>query len=123
MFRSSRYSELEMSEEYKLRKELCKIGKRLYERHLTSGARGNISVRTSKNEVLIKPSGFSLADMKPEHVVKLNLEGEVLEDFARIVLIAKILSEPLLLPEEEVHKLRTLESEKWRMKFVEELYK
>ena len=233
MFRSSRYGELEMSEEYKLRKELCKIGKRLYERHLTSGAGGSISARTSKNEVLIKPSGFSLADMKPEHVVKLNLEGEVLEgkyppssdapwhlmiyrlrsdvnaivhahppicggfacagvsldiptfteviiqigrvplmeyatpttmeyakkvaeslkdvnallmknhgvitlgvnleqafqraelleDFARMVLIAKILGEPLLLPEEEVHKLRTLESERWRMKIVEELYK
>ena len=222
-----------LSEEYRLREELSRIGRRLYERHLTSGAGGSVSVRTSKNEILIKPSGFSLADMASEHVVKLNLKGEVLEgkyppssdapwhlmiyerrtdvnaivhahppicggfacagipldiptfteviiqigripfmeyatpttmdyakkvaeslkdanallmknhgiitlgvnleqafqraelleDFARMILIAKILGEPVLLPEEEVHKLRTLESEKWRMKIIEELYK
>jgi len=222
-----------LSEEAKLREELCKIGRRLYERHLTSGAGGSISARTSKSEILIKPSGFSLADMMPEHIVKLNLKGEVLEgkyppstdapwhlmiyemrsdvnaivhahppicggfacagvslniptfteviiqigriplmeyatpttmeyarkvaeslkdvnallmknhgiitlganleqafqraelleDFARMVLIAKILGGPILLSEEEVYKLRTLESEKWRMKIVEELYK
>jgi len=220
-------------EESRIRGELCRIGKRLYERHLTSGAGGSISARTSKNEVLIKPSGFSLADMMPEHVVKLNLKGEVLEgkyppssdapwhlmiyerrpevnaivhahppicggfacagisldiptfteviiqigriplmdyatpttmdyakivaeslkdanallmknhgaitlgvnleqafqrmelleDFARMVLIAKILGGPILLPPEETFKLRSLESEKWRMKIVEELYR
>lgn len=222
-----------MSEESKLREEICRIGRRLYERRLTSGAGGSISARTSKNEVLIKPSGFSLTDMMPEHIIKMNLRGEVLEgryppstdapwhltiyevrsdvnaivhahppicggfacagvsldiptfteviiqigkipfmdyvtpttmdyarkvaeslkdvnallmknhgiitlganleqafqraelleDFAKMVLIAKILGGPIILPEEEVHKLRTLESEKWRMKIVEELYK
>jgi len=222
-----------LSEESRLREELCRIGRRLYERRLTSGAGGSISARTSKNEVLIKPSGFSLADMVPEHIVKMNLKGEVLEgkyppstdapwhlmiygmrsdvnaivhahppicggfacagvsldiptfteviiqigripfmdyatpttmdyarkvaeslkdanallmknhgiitlganleqafqraelleDFARMVLIAKILGGPIILPEEEVYKLRTLESEKWRMKIVEEIYK
>jgi L-fuculose-phosphate aldolase len=222
-----------LSEESKLREEICRIGRRLYERRLTSGAGGSISARTSKNEVLIKPSGFSLTDMMPEHIIKMNLRGEVLEgryppstdapwhltiyevrsdvnaivhahppicggfacagvsldiptfteviiqigkipfmdyvtpttmdyarkvaeslkdvnallmknhgiitlganleqafqraelleDFAKMVLIAKILGGPIILPEEEVHKLRTLESEKWRMKIVEELYK
>jgi L-fuculose-phosphate aldolase len=225
--------EILSEEESRIRGELCRIGKRLYERHLTSGAGGSISARTSKNEVLIKPSGFSLADMMPEHVVKLNLKGEVLEgkyppssdapwhlmiyerrpevnaivhahppicggfacagisldiptfteviiqigriplmdyatpttmdyakivaeslkdanallmknhgaitlgvnleqafqrmelleDFARMVLIAKILGGPILLPPEETFKLRSLESERWRMKIVEELYR
>jgi len=223
-----------MVEERKLREDLCKIGRRLYDRHLTTGAGGSVSVRASKEgEVLIKPSGFSLADMLPEHVVKVNLKGEVLEgeyrpssdmpwhvmiyekrpevkavvhahppicggfacagvsldiptfteviiqvgkiplmeyatpttmdyarlvadsignadallmknhgtitlganleqafqrtelleDFARLVLVAKILGGPNLLPPEEEHKLRTLESERWRMKLAEELYK
>jgi len=221
-------------DEEKLREELCRIGRRLYDRHLTSGAGGSISVRTSKNdEALIKPSGFSLADMKPEQVVKVNLEEkvlqgaykpssdtpwhlmiykrrpevraivhahppicggfacagvsldiptfteviiqvgkipmmeyatpttmeyarlvaeslgdhdallmknhgtvtvganleqafqrtELLEDFAKLVLVAKILGGPKELPTEEVRKLRTLESEKIRIKLLEELYK
>jgi L-fuculose-phosphate aldolase len=48
---------------------------------------------------------------------------ELLEDFARMVLIAKILGGPILLPPEETFKLRSLESERWRMKIVEELYR
>jgi len=68
-----------LSEELRMREALCRVGRRLYERHLTSGAGGSISVRTPRNEVLIKPSGFSLADMQPEHIVKMNLRGDVLE--------------------------------------------
>lgn len=216
-----------------LKKELCKIGRRLYDRHLTSGAGGSISVRTSNEDaVLIKPSGFSLANLTPRLVVKVNMEGkvlqgkyrpssdtpwhlriyaerpevgaivhahppicggfacagvsldiptfteviiqigeiplmeyatpttveyaelvaesmrstdallmknhgtvtvganleqafqrtELLEDFAKLVLVAKLLGGPKTLPPEEVHKLRTLESEKWRMKIAEELF-
>jgi len=223
-----------LAEESKLREDLCKVGRRLYDRHLTSGAGGSVSVRTpGGEEVLIKPSGFSLADMMPEHVIKVDMKGtvlegqyrpstdtpwhlmiyetrpevraivhahppicgafacagvsldiptfteviiqvgkiplmeyatpttmkyasliadsmvnsdallmknhgtitlganleqafqrtELLEDFARLVLLAKILGGPNLLPPEEVHKLRTLESERWRMKVAEELYK
>ncbi|MFQ6095611.1 MAG: hypothetical protein ACE5NN_05665, partial [Candidatus Bathyarchaeia archaeon] len=48
---------------------------------------------------------------------------EMLEDFAKIVLVAKILGGPKELPPEETRKLRTLESERWRMKLAEELYK
>jgi len=222
-----------LAEESKLREDLCKIGKRLYDRHLTCGAGGSVSVRTAEKEVLIKPSGFSLGDLLPEHVVKVNLKGkvlrgehrpstdtpwhlmiyesrpevraivhahpptcggfacagvsldiptftevtiqvgkiplmeyatpttmeyarlvadsmmntdallmknhgtitvganleqafqrtELLEDFAKLVLVAKLLGGPKELPPEEAHKLRTLESEKWRMKLAEELYK
>ncbi|MFB0503711.1 MAG: class II aldolase/adducin family protein, partial [Candidatus Bathyarchaeia archaeon] len=69
-----------MADEKELREELCGIGRRLYERHLTSGAGGSISVRATKeDEVLIKPSGFSLADLSSEHIVKVNLKGESLE--------------------------------------------
>jgi len=217
-----------------LREELCKIGRRLYDRHLTSGAGGSISVRTPNGEeVFIKPSGFSLADLLPVHVVKVNLKGELLEgkyppstdapwhlmiyerrpevkaivhahppicggfacagvsldiptfteviiqvgkiplmeyatpttmdyaklvaqsimetdallmknhgtitlganleqafqrtelleDFAKMVFVANLLGGPKELPSEEAHKLRTLESERWRMKIAEELYK
>ena len=210
------------------------MGRRLYDRHLTSGAGGSVSVRTPRGEqVLIKPSGFSLADLSPSHVVKVDFKGavikgdykpstdmpwhlmiyerrdevkaivhahppvcggfacagvsldiptfteviiqvgkiplmeyatpttmdyarliadsmrdtdallmknhgtitlganleqafqrtELLEDFAKLVLVAKILGGPNELPPEEAHKLRTLESEKWRMKLAEELYR
>ncbi|MFQ6095276.1 MAG: class II aldolase/adducin family protein, partial [Candidatus Bathyarchaeia archaeon] len=66
--------------ERELRQRLCRIGRRLYERHLTSGAGGSISARTAKeDEVLIKPSGFTLADLSPRDIVKVNLKGDVLE--------------------------------------------
>jgi L-fuculose-phosphate aldolase len=224
----------DLTEEERIREELCEIGKRLYNRHLTSGAGGSTSVRVAKGtEVLIKPSGFSLADLSAEHVVKVDLKGnviegkyrpssdmpwhltiyerrpevraivhahppicggfacagvsldiptfteviiqvgniplmdyatpttieyativadsmanadallmknhgtitvgtnleqafqrtELLEDFAKLVLVAKLLGGPKQLPPEEVRKLRTLESERWRMKLTEELYK
>jgi len=68
--------------------------------------------------------------MKNHGIITLgaNLEqafhrAELMEDFAKTILVAKILGGPKELPPEEIRKLRTLDSEKWRMKLAEELYK
>jgi len=72
------------------------------------------------NALLMKNHGIITLGANLEQAFQ---RAELLEDFARMVLIAKILGGPIILPEEEVYKLRTLESEKWRMNIVEEIYK
>lgn len=62
-----------------LRIELSEYGKKLIESGLVTGAGGNISARF-ENVVLMSPSGFSLAECKPEDFVALDLEsGNVIE--------------------------------------------
>jgi ribulose-5-phosphate 4-epimerase/fuculose-1-phosphate aldolase len=50
----------------------------LYERHLVSGVGGNMSARAN-DSIFLTPSGYSLRDMEPDVVVKVNNGGEILE--------------------------------------------
>lgn len=63
--------------EYKSR--LCDIGRRMYQREFVAANDGNISCRIGDNEILITPTGVSKGFMTPEMIVRLNLDGEVLE--------------------------------------------
>lgn len=58
-------------EELKL--EMCKIGKRLYEKGFVPGKSGNISAKKG-DCVLITPAGFNLGDLCPENVAIINLK-------------------------------------------------
>ena len=57
---------------------LIKYSRLVYERHLTSAAGGNVSVRAGKN-VLITASGVCLGEVTAEGVFLCSLEGEILE--------------------------------------------
>ena len=46
---------------------------------------------------------------------------ELLEDFAKILLISNILGGPKPLPESEIERLKKLESERYRIRLVEKL--
>ncbi len=61
-----------------LKKNFCGSCRLLYERHLVSGVGGNISARAGDN-IFLTPSGYSLRDVEPDVVVKVNNSGEVLE--------------------------------------------
>jgi L-ribulose-5-phosphate 4-epimerase len=64
----------------RLRKELSDFSKRAFNRGLVSGTGGNMSVRVpGTDEVLITPTGISLADIEPEINLLMNLDGAVLE--------------------------------------------
>ena len=58
---------------------LCDIGKRMYQREFVAANDGNISCRIGDSEILITPTGVSKGFMTPEMIVRLNLDGEVLE--------------------------------------------
>ncbi len=62
----------------KIKKEIIEIGKRLYDKNLTYGTSGNISVKVN-NTVLITASGTSLADLVPDDIVLIDLDGKSID--------------------------------------------
>ncbi len=64
----------------KLKKRVCQANLELVEHNLVVFTWGNVSeIDREKGIVAIKPSGVSYDEMKPEHMVILDLEGNVLE--------------------------------------------
>lgn len=61
------------------KKAILDIGQRMYVRNFVAANDGNISVRTGKNEVWTTPTGVSKGFMKKNMLVKVDLEGNVLE--------------------------------------------
>jgi len=56
--------------EQDLRERLAKVGRDFFKAGLTYGTAGNISARIpGANNCLIKPSGFSFEELKPEHFI------------------------------------------------------
>lgn len=68
-----------MDELYQIKEEICTVGKLLYDRGYVVSNDGNISVRIAENEILITPSGVSKGRMTPDMMVRMDLEGNVLE--------------------------------------------
>lgn len=61
-----------MSEEAKLREEICAIAKSMFDRGLTCGASGNISARLSDGTLLMTPTGSSLGFLDPARISHLD---------------------------------------------------
>ena len=63
-----------------LQKERVAYGKKMISSGLTKGTGGNISIfNREQGLVAISPSGLEYYETKPEDVVILNLDGEVVE--------------------------------------------
>lgn len=65
-------------EEEKIRELICDIGKRVWQRGMASANSGNISARLESDTVLITPTLVSKGFMRPEMLLVVTLEGEVL---------------------------------------------
>ncbi|MGN7764951.1 class II aldolase/adducin family protein [Paenibacillus sp. 22594] len=65
--------------EKKLRLQICDIGRNLFNKDFIAANDGNISARLSATEVLATPTGVSKGYLEPHMLVKVNLEGEILE--------------------------------------------
>ena len=66
-----------ISEETKLRDRIVWVGKSLFDRGLTSGATGNISVRLDDGRMLMTPTNASLGALDPERLSLLGPDGEI----------------------------------------------
>ncbi|GHA36177.1 class II aldolase [Devosia pacifica] len=57
------------------REEICSVGKSLFDRGLTAGSTGNISVRLDDGSLLMTPTNASLGDLDPAQLSHLDAEG------------------------------------------------
>ena len=63
-----------MSEEAKLREDICILAKSMFDRGLTCGASGNISARLSDGTVLITPTGRALGFLDPARISHMDAD-------------------------------------------------
>lgn len=68
-----------MMNEYEIKKEICEIGKRIYNRGMVAANDGNISVKLNENEFLCTPTGVSKGFMTPEYICKVDAKGNVIQ--------------------------------------------
>ncbi len=64
--------------EYKIKEQICEIGRRLYNRGFAAANDGNITVRLNDREVLCTPTMVSKGFMKPDDICKVDYEGKQL---------------------------------------------
>ncbi len=68
-----------MATEYEIKKQICEIGKRIYNRGMVASNDGNISVKLNDNEFLCTPTGVSKGFMTPEYICKVDAKGNVIQ--------------------------------------------
>src|SRR4051812_37016356 len=72
-----RLKESAMSET-RLREEICRLGRSLFERGLTPGSSGNISVRCEDGGWLVTPTNASLGSLDPSRVSRLGADHRLI---------------------------------------------
>ena len=65
--------------EFEVRKLMCEIGKRVYNRGMVAANDGNFSCKIGPNEILCTPTGVSKGFMTPNMICKIDLKGNVLQ--------------------------------------------
>ncbi len=68
-----------MVNEFEIKKQICDIGKRIYNRNMVAANDGNISVKLNDNEFLCTPTGVSKGFMTPEYICKVDAKGNVIQ--------------------------------------------
>ena len=65
--------------EYEIKKLMCDIGRRVYDRGMVAANDGNFSVKLNDNEFLCTPTGVSKGFMTPEYICKVDAKGNVIQ--------------------------------------------
>ncbi|MBQ9747637.1 MAG: class II aldolase/adducin family protein [Clostridia bacterium] len=68
-----------MVSEYEIKKQICEIGQRIYNKGMVAANDGNISVKISENEFLCTPTSVSKGFMTPEFICKVDKNGNVIQ--------------------------------------------
>jgi 3-dehydro-4-phosphotetronate decarboxylase len=61
----------------RLREEICRFGRSLFERGLTPGSSGNISLRLDDGGWLVTPTNASLGFLDPARIARLDAKGKL----------------------------------------------
>ena len=65
-----------MSSEWKIKQEICDIGRRLYARQFAAGNDGNISYRVAGDVVICTPTQICKGFMRPDDLCTVDLDGK-----------------------------------------------
>ena len=66
-----------MSEEAELREAVCGLARSMFDRGLTHGSTGNISVRLSDGGLLVTPTGSSFGRLDPARLSRFDADGKL----------------------------------------------
>ncbi|MEM5584594.1 MULTISPECIES: 3-oxo-tetronate 4-phosphate decarboxylase [unclassified Roseibium] len=67
-----------MSERAATREQICRMAKSMFDRGLTHGSTGNISVRLSDGSLMVTPTGSSMGTLDPARISHLSADGALL---------------------------------------------
>jgi len=73
-----------MTSELEIRKAMCDVGRRMYEKNLVAATDGNISVKLGPDRFLCTPSGVSKGFMAPNEMVLADSKGNKLGGDGRV---------------------------------------
>jgi L-fuculose-phosphate aldolase len=62
--------------EFKIKEQICEIGRRVYNKGFAAANDGNISVRLNDKEIMCTPTMISKGFMKPEDLCKVDYNGK-----------------------------------------------
>jgi len=62
--------------EWKLKEQMCDIGRRIWLKGFCAGNEGNHSYRIGENRILCTPTGISKGNLKPDDICTVDLEGK-----------------------------------------------
>src|SRR5687767_10775006 len=62
--------------EWKLKEQMCDIGRRIWQKGFCAGNEGNHSYRMSENRILCTPTGISKGNLKPDDLCVVDMEGK-----------------------------------------------
>lgn len=68
-----------MSAEARIREEMCRFAKSIFDRGLTGGATGNISARSPGGGLLVSPTGTSFGTLDPARLSHFDAEGRLID--------------------------------------------
>lgn len=60
---------------YKVKQDICEIGRRLYNKGFAAANDGNITVRIGENEILCTPTMHSKGFLKPDDICTIDMQG------------------------------------------------
>lgn len=64
---------------YEIKKEICEVGHKLYDKGFVAANDGNISVKVSDNEFYCTPTGVSKGALTPDMIIRIDANGNKLE--------------------------------------------
>mgnify|MGYP000944432002 CR=1 FL=1 len=67
-----------MPSEFELRRNICEVGRRIWERGFVAANDGNITVRLGDKYLLTTPTGVSKGFMTPDMIIKADMQGKQL---------------------------------------------